>query len=191
MSVTDAREATSPAGNPMPSHPPTRRSHFSFNPLNLLVYAGVVLGAISLALAWVNVKVTFVLTVTLPFKLWENVWLGGITVALLAAVLVLVHWKRAGGWAAVVGGVGCLAIVGIYAYGMAAKAFHILGLLRNIPLIGGPLSDFARNLVSPSPAPGFILFVLGTILILAGGILLVRRGRQPRATRGLPQQNLS
>ncbi len=152
----------------------------NFDPLNLLVYLGVILGLISLALSWVNVKVTFVLTVNLPFKLWENAWLGGITTVLLIAILVLVHWKRGAGWATVVGGVGCLAIVGIYAYGMVAKAFHILGLLRNIPLIGGPLSDFARNLVSPSPAPGFILFVLGTILILAGGILLVRKGRQAR-----------
>ncbi len=167
-----------------------RKTPFGFSPLNLPVYLGVVLGFISLALAWVNVKVTFVLTVTLPFKLWENAWLGGITVGLLTLILVLVHWKRAGGWAVIVGGVGCLAIIGIYAYGMIAKAFHILGLLESIPLIGGPLSDFARSLVSPSPAAGFILFALGTILILAGGILLVRRGRRQR-DRELPQTILS
>jgi len=174
------------------AYPCARKRFFAFHPLYLLVYLGVLLGLISaLALPWVHVKITVLLQFNLDFKLLENGWLTGITVALLVAILLLIHWRRVGGWAAVAGGVGCLAIIGIYAYAMAAKAFHLLGLLKNIPLIGGPLSDFARNMTSVSPAPGFIIFAAGTLLILSGGILLVRRGKRPRAVEELPQVNLS
>lgn len=161
---------------------------FTFSPLNLIVYLGVILGLIAaLALSWVNVKVSFILQLVLPFKLWENTWLLWITVALLAAILLLIHWRPITGWAAVVGGIGCVAIIGIYIYAMAAKAFRLLGLLKNIPLIGGPLSDFARNITSVSPAAGFILFVAATLLILIGGILLVRKRGKQRGWKELPQ----
>jgi LPXTG-motif cell wall-anchored protein len=46
-------------------------------------------------------------------------------------------------------------------------------------------------MTSVSPAPGFIIFAAGTLLILSGGILLVRRGKRPRAVEELPQVNLS
>lgn len=168
------------------------RNSIFFSPLHVLVYLGVALGLISaLAMTWVRVRITVLLQFNLDFKLLENAWLTGITVALLIVTLLLAHWRRLGGWAAVVGGAGCMVIIGIYTYGMAAKAFHILGLLKNIPLIGGALNDFARNVTSVSPDPGFILFTIGTLLILAGGILLVRRARRLRALDELPQVNLS
>ncbi len=167
------------------------RSRIAFTSLHPLVYLGALLGLIgALALPWVRVKVSLVLTFNLDFKLLENAWLTGITIGVLVLTLLLVHWRRAGAWAALIGGVACLGIIGTYAYAMAAKAFHILGLLKNIPLIGGPLSEFARNITSVAPAPGFLLFAAGSLLILTGGILLVGRGR--RWGSGVPSQpNLS
>ncbi len=180
------------AGSPAESAPRRQVMRLAaFSPMNLLIYLGVILGLIgALAFSWVNVKISFILQIVLPFKLWENAWLLWITVALLVAILLLIHWKPVGGWAAVIGGAGCLAIIGIYIYAMATKAFRLLGLLKNIPVIGGPLSDFARNITSVSPAAGFILFVVATLLILTGGILLVRRKRSARSPEELPQVRL-
>ena len=144
----------------------------AFSPLHLLVYLGVVLGLIgTLALPWVHVKITILLQFNLDFKLLENAWLTAITVVLLLAIIPLVHWRRAGGWAAVAGGAGCMVIAGIYAYGMAANAFHILGILKSIPLIGGPLGDFARNVTSASPDAG-------------AGVMTGRRSGSPTVAAG-------
>ena len=183
---------TGAAAAKAPPYPRVRKVPIAFHPLYLLVYLGALLSLIgALALSWVHVKITFLLQVNLDFKLLENAWLTGITIALLAAILLLLHWRPVGGWAAVVGGAGCLVIIGIYAYAMAAKAFRLLGLLKNIPLIGGPLSDFTRNVTSVSPGPGFIIFAVGTLLILIGGIMLLRRGKRLRAVEELPQASLS
>jgi hypothetical protein len=153
----------------------------------LLVYAGLAVAlAGALAGPWVNVTWSrFILRLEFRFGLSDNSWLMAVALIILVLTLFLMHFRVLRGWGALGGGLACLAVVAIYAYALAAKAYGLLGILHDltreltshgIPFVGEAIEEFVLGGISSvTPAAGFLLFCGGTALIVAGGILEVRR----------------
>jgi hypothetical protein len=120
------------------------------------------------------------------FKLTDNPWLAAALICVAALCLAGLLWRRQAGNIAIVTSLLLLGGSAGYVISLIEDAYDFLGiykqlleLVRSIPMIGPMVESVIRERLSISAFPhvGVYVFVLSTLLILAGGILIRRRGR--------------
>ncbi|NPV59123.1 MAG: hypothetical protein HPY75_05610 [Actinobacteria bacterium] len=143
----------------------------------------------ALALPWARVSVTWKSLLfkadmdlgSYTFKLTENAWLTAALVCLSCLCLAGLAWKRRSWSVAAIASlllsVGCAVYLGLLfrdALDFLGLYRHLLELIRAIPVVGQAAEEMVRERLAFHALPhvGVFLFAAGTLLILAGGLLL-------------------
>jgi hypothetical protein len=123
---------------------------------------------------------------TFTFKLMDNPWLAAALIAIAALCLAGLLWRRQAGNVAVAASLLLLGGSAAYVISLIEDAYDFLGfynqlleLVRSLPLVGPLVESVVRERLSISAVPhaGVFLFIVSTLLILAGGLLIKRRAR--------------
>lgn len=143
----------------------------------------------ALALPWARVSVTWKSLLfnadmdlgSYTFKLTENAWLAAVLVCLPCLCLVGLAWKRRS-WSVAATtylllSVGCAVYLGLLfrdALDFLGLYRHLLELIRALPVVGQAAEEMVRERLAFHALPhvGIFLFAAGTVLILAGSLLL-------------------
>lgn len=120
------------------------------------------------------------------FRLTDNPWLAGALIGVAALCLVGLLWRRQAGNIAIAASLLLLGGSVAYVISLIEDAFDFLGiydqlleLVRSLPMIGPMVESAIRERLSISAIPhaGVYAFIVATLLILTGGILIKRRVR--------------
>ncbi len=120
------------------------------------------------------------------FRLTDNPWLAGALIGVAALCLVGLLWRRQAGNIAIAASLLLLGGSVAYIISLIEDAFDFLGiydqlleLVRSLPMIGPMVESAIRERLSISAIPdaGVYVFIVATLLILTGGILIKRRVR--------------
>jgi hypothetical protein len=148
----------------------------------------------ALALPWARVNVTWqsIFTGTdvnfgsYTFKLTDNVWLTVVLVSFAAICIAGLFWRRRAAAISIAASLLLLAGSVVYLVGVIQDAFDFLGfyqrlldLIRSLPMVG-PLVESAireRLSISAFPHAGVFVFMISTLFIIAGGLVMRRRNR--------------
>lgn len=120
------------------------------------------------------------------FKLMDNPWLAAALIAVASLCLAGLLWRRQAGNVAVVASLLLLGGSAAYVISLIEDAYDFLGiykqlleLVRSLPMVGPLVESVIRERLSISAIPhaGVFVFIVSTLLILAGGMLVKRRTR--------------
>lgn len=160
-----------------------------------LVAAGSVACVIAaVALPWARAKVTWKVLFTnadvelgsFSFDLMDNPWLAAALISVAALSIAGLFWRRRAGAVSLTASILLLAGSAVYLIGLIGDAFDFLGfynnlmeLVRSFPVVGPLVESAIRERVSITAFPhaGVFVFTASTLLILVGGVLIIRRNR--------------
>lgn len=123
---------------------------------------------------------------TFSFRLTDNPWLAAALICAAALCLVGLLWRRHAGSIAIAASLLLLGGSAGYVISLVEDAYDFLGfyrqlleLVRGFPMVGPMVESVIRERLSITAFPhvGVYAFVLSTLLILAGGLLIRRRSR--------------
>lgn len=160
-----------------------------------LVASGCVLCVVAAAaLPWARVDVIWKSILfaedidlgTYSFRLTDNPWLAGALICVAALCLAGLFWRRHAGHIAV--SASLLLIAGSIAYviSLVEDAYDFLGfyerlleLVRSLPMVGPVVEAVVRErlAVSAFPHVGMFVFLVSSLLIVCGGLIIGRRRR--------------
>jgi hypothetical protein len=155
-----------------------------------LVATGCVACVIAaLALPWARGDVAWKVLITntdielgtYSFKLLDNPWLAAALVAVAVLCAAGLFWRRRAATISIAASLLLLAGSVAYLISLIEDAFDFLGfynnlmeLVRSFPVVGPMVESAIRERLSISAFPhaGVFVFIISTLLILAGGLLI-------------------
>ncbi|RJP34774.1 MAG: hypothetical protein C4536_02230 [Actinobacteria bacterium] len=118
------------------------------------------------------------------FRLTDNPWLAAALISIAALCMAGLFWRRRAGSIAIATSLLLLGGSAAYIISLIEDAYDFLGFyrqllefVRSLPMVGPLVESVIRERLSITAFPhvGVFAFVLSTLLILGGGLLIRRR----------------